>query len=45
MDSTLIYEVDNLNRTCLHYAIAIKEQKIIDILKAMKIDASVCFFS
>lgn len=45
MDSTLIYEVDNLNRTCLHYAIAIKEQKIIDVLKTIKIDTSVCFLA
>jgi hypothetical protein len=37
----LIYEIDNLNRTCLHYAVAVKEPKMVEILESLKIDASV----
>jgi hypothetical protein len=41
LDSNLIYEVDNLNRTCLHYAMAIKDHKMIDALLAAKIDTTI----
>lgn len=42
-DANLIKAIDNLNRTALHYAYALKNQSMINLLLASKINKFVIF--
>jgi hypothetical protein len=41
MDGKLLNETDNMGRTCLHYAYALKDKNMIELLESNKINKKV----